>query len=878
MEITTHPPASIIVRAALAAGLIAAVLLFSGAPVLASGRPDDPVPNVQPAAIDQVAASAVRLDMSPAWVSSETGIVKLAWGDVDGDGDLDLAAAGTDTLVYLNNGGMNLSASWTGGRYSRSVAWGDMDADGDLDLAVGFSSEPNIVYRNNGLDSAGKPILEAAWTAPASFKGTSVAWADMNGDARLDLAISGSQRARVFLNTGANLDSIPAWQSEVSSQWTAVELAWGDANRDGRPDAAVSDFFSVRIYVNQGGMLPAAASLTLGVGAAPMISSLAWGDMDGDGDQDLAVGGTDSADPALSVMFRNQSTGSTVVFDLVWTSANSAKTSGVAWGDVDGDGDLDLAASALSGCIRDCAFGEYFSGGTFVYLNTGGNLDQSPTWSTEGEESVSGVAWADADGDGDLDLTTGANLARIYPNHGSIRLQSSQNLVGRDVRDLAWGDLDNDGDLDLVATGIGGGEYYRGPSVSLLKNTNGVLQDSGWAPTESAPPADLYGASVALGDVDGDGDLDLAQDVSNENIRLYRNDAGILTSNPVWRSAGTSSGKLAWVDIDGDGDLDLAAGSRVYRNLSGVLQSTPTSLFAEAAAGSSQNPEALTAAGGGRAWGDVDNDGDPDFAAGSGVYVNDGGSLSATPVWTPPYSAGVIAWGDVNADGWLDLAAANSYTQIDIFLNERGAFSGVADWSSADASDIDHLVWGDADGDGDLDLLAGSSGLAGRDVGTKRLYLNEGGALNRAAAWFSDTKAADAVAWGDADNDGCMDLAVGAAMWEMNETIHPIRLYRGKPPVDPNAPHRNLRVNIALTSDPVSTFSGGTTRALAAADLYSSPVIRQARILPIYYRITDSTGAKARLIRAFYSSDGGGLWRPALADPSTITRDVPSGA
>ena len=102
----------------------------------------------------------VRADDEPftlIWSSIETDdVYDVAWADVDGDGDLDLAVGGysSQVSVYRNDGVLagspQMTLAWTSDESAttHSLAWGDVDGDGDLDLAVG-NTGPNRIYRND---------------------------------------------------------------------------------------------------------------------------------------------------------------------------------------------------------------------------------------------------------------------------------------------------------------------------------------------------------------------------------------------------------------------------------------------------------------------------------------------------------------------------------------------------------------------------------------------------------------------------------------------------------------------------------------------------------------------------------------------------------
>ena len=275
-----------------------------------------------------------------------------------------------------------------------------------------------------------------------------------------------------------------------------------------------------------------------------------------------------------------------------------------------------------------------------------------------------------------------------------------------------------------------------------------IIDDVSLTTSGPPPPFNLVWTSteedetrtVAWGDYDGDGDLDLA--VGNDglsgnypSVRLYRNDGGMLTASAVWSSSETDDNMIiAWGDYDGDGDLDLAVGNgdreRLYRNDGVEADDTPkfTLVWTSAESGFTQDI----------AWGDYDGDGDLDLAVESQhdptrLYRNDGGTLTESAVWetTEAGTTGSLAWGDYDGDGDLDLVVGNTTNPIRLYRNDGGTLTTGAVWSSAEQNDAQSIAWGDYDGDGDLDLAVGN------DHGAARLYRNDGGALTPGAIWSS---------------------------------------------------------------------------------------------------------------------------------------------
>ncbi|MCH8043886.1 MAG: VCBS repeat-containing protein [Planctomycetes bacterium] len=261
---------------------------------------------------------------------------------------------------------------------------------------------------------------------------------------------------------------------------------------------------------------------------------------------------------------------------------------GMAWGDVDGDGDDDLYLGAAAGDIPQLWIND--GGGRFALGRARQFDDAQP------HEDMAAVL-LDVDGDGDLDLyvvSGGVECAagnerlrdRLYLNDAQGHFTRASADALPDVLDsgsvVTAADFDRDGDLDLFVGGrVIPGAYPSTPRSRLLRNDGGRFVDV----TETLAPA-LAGSglvtSALWSDADGDGWLDLLVTHEWGPVKLFHNNEGKLVDHT--QQAGLAE-RLGWWngiaggDVDGDGDIDYVVTNFGLNSKYHASQSRPALLY-----------------------------------------------------------------------------------------------------------------------------------------------------------------------------------------------------------------------------------------------------------------------------------------------------------
>ncbi len=689
----------------------------------------------------------------------------VAAADLDGDGDLDLVGHGDENVRWFERSGDGTLLARTvyaypAGTIVYEAVVGDLDRDGDPDVAAVRENNAEDIYvdwfENDGTPGQGAWTKRNAWWSDAGV-GTEhrvrgLALGDVDADGDLDLVaghwehtVTGGDDGRIdwFENDGG---AVPGWTSRTIQGWWSDReprgLDLGDIDGDGDLDLAamVPDdedlaFGQVYWYVNDGTPGNGAwARHTIDDALGSEIYRVQLGDYDRDGDLDLV------AQDYLGTLNLYENDGTPAG---LWPVVSFGGGHEAGFADLDGNGWLDVLYFFPSGWLEN-------RGGWFSERDLPGSASGRP-------------AAADFDGDGDPDITYPdfGDLLRLENRtiHRSALLRDERNVntLVDDAFDVAAGDLDGDGDLDLVSAAAGNDHVY-------WHHNDGTPGDDGsWS--LSTLTDDLDGPrAVALGDLDGDGDLDVVVASYNDNSVSWLENDG---TSANWTVRGVSAGAggandVALGDFDRDGDLDIACAQYVddevswYRN-SGASPPTFGAFFVDSLPYG--GPRAL-------AVGDVEGDGDLDLAVVSEDtdrvvwYANDG--LPADGEWTR-YRADngesdgpkEVALADLDRDGDLDLLVAAYVGALALWYENDGDPTAWAPHSITTCNGVRGLATGDFDRDGDPDAL-----VSCYDEDRVKLQVSNGGSppdLSQTVSSLLGANGARTVLAVDLDRDGDLD-------------------------------------------------------------------------------------------------------------------------
>ena len=858
----------------------------------------------------------------------------LAVGDLDGDGALDIVAGYDQGYVYKNRndgtGRMHLGTPLTlaVGMAKASVtgfALGDLNGDGALDIVEINGAQPTVVYfnQNNGSGGfeRGQSLQELA-DEGGDTRG--VAIADINSDGLLDIIVASyDQRVIIYTNTPAGIVHAAPETVSVSLAQGTTSLAVGDVNEDGLPDIVIGhETLYPEIYINDedapGQFIPQEPLADLSW-ILPIIehkdyfpgidldvsqsktAQVTLGDMNGDGKLDIVLSTLIASTPynrppefvnyvlAIPVVVYPNSSGESEsasfgaplpILDRIFTPGPPNGSSVHALGDVNGDHALDIAYGYYSKDAQGL-----LDTARKVYVNQTKGF--SPEFARYAslfdiltEYKTTNVAIADLNGDGVLDLVFGndGNAGLVFLNNRSesfglyngfgkgVALSRGDSLFRSQTTAIAVGDMDGDGLLDLVQGN------YDDP-LTIFYNTG-----AGHFNHIRELPLSAGTKTIALGALNDDEQLDIVVGKESDSIVLFLSnpDGGYATKEFTETHATTS---VAVGDLTRNGRLDLVVGisgtSLVYLNEGGgeFVQGPPL-------------PEAYETRS--IALGDINGDGFLDIVTGNdgsiAVFLNAaaGGRFEPGPTIVGSFDVRSVAVGDVNGDGALDIVAGNNGVSF-VYLNDRkgGFVEGVP---LQGAYTTHSVALGDVNGDGALDIVA--AGVSALEV---LIYINrnDGSGNFDLDLGLERSFPSRSVALGDVTGDGALDIVMSGG----GAGRFPTMIYRN---TGQGAHSLVSPIVFGTTDDGVWTHiytSDSFTRPLhilpnnpprlrvirpgrgADANFFSTPFLIEepSGIIPITYYLFDEESDPVGRIEVEYSLDGGGQWRKATSIDTQLT-------
>ncbi|HUS36906.1 MAG TPA: VCBS repeat-containing protein [Verrucomicrobiae bacterium] len=559
--------------------------------------------------------------------------------------------------------------------------------------------------------------------------GFATASGDFNKDGKADLAVvlgDSTNNVAVFLGNGDGTFK-PASHFTVSAFPTAIAVA--DVNNDGNPDLLTNDAASeFNILLGNGDGSFETAILLAGSVGYPFAA----GKFGSDTNIDL-VGGQ-----SIFTLIRRGNPDGTFQNANFLTISTSESPTSFAVADMNNDGKLDIVAGTISTDLAHIAV-----------LLSDANAAFPTIKSTVSSTNNSALITGDFDKDGKIDVAAGNYIngkITIFMGNGDGTLRSNAvYTVSTKLLAIASTDFTGDGTNDLavvtgsaltIFVGHGDGTFEKGAFY------NGLWQ------------------TLAVADFNADGKMDIAANVQASGkigISLGNGD-GTFQVAPHYL-AGVDPQSVTMGDLNADGHTDLAIANFGGNNVSVLLNNGDGTFAPRTNYATAPSPQSIAIA-------DFNRDGTNDLVVTTSngtnqlsVLLGNGKGTFRAPINYGSFGGGPIAVADFNHDGKIDVLANSLLTGMQVQLgNATGSFIPAATGSGLNAFTYGPgtLAVGEFNGDTNLDFVLVAFG--GTNVSVS-LGAANGTFLQPPQAYTTGTNS-QAVATGDFNNDGKLDLAV----------------------------------------------------------------------------------------------------------------------